>query len=69
MTYPKDVPYDESPEAMVENVPNDIIESALSSVKYGECPECSERQFYRMVAGHNSEHDCIGCGETLRIVG
>lgn len=69
MTYPKDVPRDERKEATVENVPDDIIESALYSVDYGECPECGERQFYRVVAGHNSEHDCVGCGETLRIVG
>lgn len=70
MSYPKRVPRDEQPEYTIENIPDDVLKSAISiAVKYGACPHCGESQFYNTVPGHNSSHECQECNETMTVVG
>lgn len=68
--YPERVSRDERPETTVENVPDDVLESALSiAVSYGECPRCGTRQFHPIMPGHNTSWDCRDCDNPMRIVG
>lgn len=70
MTYPDRVSKDERPESTVENIPDDILRSAIkTATTYGECPECSERQFMVIIPGHNSSHKCRNCEEVMTVVG
>jgi len=67
--YPNRVDMDDRPEPTVSNVPEDVLESALSiATRYGECPECDTAQFYPVVPGHNSSWDCRECGFTMQVV-
>lgn len=68
--YPDHVSRDEQPSKTVENIPDDIVEGALSiGVGYGACPECGEEQFYNRAPGRNAYHDCVECGFGMTIVG
>jgi len=61
---------DDRPDANAENVPDEIVEKALSfCARYGECPHCGERQFYPAFDTHNTEWDCRECGETIKVIG
>lgn len=67
---PDYVDFDEQPEFTKENIPEDVLEEAISiAVAYGECPFCEFEQFYPIVPGHNSSWDCRDCGEEMSIVG
>lgn len=68
--YPDYVPKDETPDATVENIPNEVVERAISiTCSYKECAECGARQWFAYVPGRNSEQDCCECGEVNRLVG
>lgn len=68
--YPERVPRDEQPARSPNNIPDDVLDRAISiAVRYGECPYCGERQFYTTVAGYNTSHECGECGESMRVVG
>lgn len=64
------VPIDEQPERVPENIPDDILQTVVDyAASYGECPCCETQQWHPVLAGHNSSHDCVECGETLSIIG
>lgn len=68
--YPRHVPADERPERTLENIPDDVVSNALTiATRYGECPECNERQFYTVMPGYNTTHECTECGLEMRVVG
>lgn len=58
------------PEPTVENVPEDVLKSALSiATAWKKCPNCGTKQFVNVVPGHNSSHECRDCGESYTAVG
>jgi len=67
--YPNHVPMDERPDRTIENIPDDVIEKAISTCQYKECPHCGHRQWFNYVPGHNSSAECKDCGEEVPLVG
>lgn len=68
--YPNPVDTEERPEFTPENIPDEILEEAISTaVIYRECPHCGERQFMNVTPGYNRRHTCADCGEGLTVVG
>jgi hypothetical protein len=70
VNYPNSVDSDETPEATIENVPDDVLEATLSyAVTYKACPDCGREQFIPVVPGHNSTRDCRECGFEMKVIG
>jgi uncharacterized protein (DUF983 family) len=68
--YPDHVPREDRPDPTPENIPDDLVRSALATATvYGACPECGEKQFFPRVTGHNTDTSCSECGQPIRIVG
>lgn len=60
----------QGPTKDVYNIPSEIVQEAIDiTVSYGECPHCGYEQFYTVVPGHNSEHECVNCKEKVKVVG
>ena len=69
-SYPNIVPYDEWPEATIQNIPDETIEDILSRfARYGECSSCGTQQWHPVHHDETLEWDCSDCGETLYIIG
>lgn len=65
-----DTDREERPEATVENVPDDVVESAVSiATAWKKCPRCGTEQFVNVVSGFNSSHECRECGGEYTVVG
>lgn len=61
---------EEVEEPTIENIPDDVLKSAIeTSVLYGECPHCEEQKFYTFCAGRNSSVECSGCEKLITVVG
>lgn len=70
MNYPDYVPIDEQPDHTVENIPEDVLSSAIRiAVTYGECTHCETRQFHPFMPGHNTTWECKSCETEMQIVG
>ena len=68
--YPSRVSEEHRPDRTPENIPDDVLEAAISvATEYGTCPHCGEAQFYPVMAGHNTTWECRECGDEMRIVG
>lgn len=68
--YPEDVPEDEQPPRTVENIPDDVLERALSySVTYERCSECGTEQFFPIHQDRAISWPCENCSAELTIVG
>jgi len=68
--HPNRVPMEERPDATVDNIPDEVLESAIKNgVSYGECPECQTQQFHPTVPGHNTSWECLDCGFVMHIIG
>jgi len=68
--YPDHVPESDRPDPTCDNVPEDVLSTALDwATMYVACPECGEQQFIPTLAGHNTTCDCRECGFEMKIVG
>lgn len=68
--WPDRVSKDEWPERTVENIPDDVVDTALSiATMYGACPNCGEEQFIPTTPGHNSRWTCRACDFEMKVVG
>jgi len=64
------VPSDERPKPSVEDVPDEIVEKALSwATRYAACPECGTEQFFFERPGWNTTVKCGHCGEKVKMIG
>lgn len=68
--WPDRVSKDEWPDRTVENIPDDVVESALEiATMYGKCPNCETEQFIPTTPGHNSRWNCRKCTYEMKVVG
>lgn len=68
--WPDRVPRDDQPDATPENVPDDVLSSALATATmYGACPECGTEQFIPTTPGHNTRWNCRECEFEMKVVG
>lgn len=69
MPFPTLIPKTDWPERTPENIPDEIVEQVLDSVKYRACGNCDEEQWMVQVVSHNTTHTCINCDAELMVVG
>ena len=68
--WPDRVPYDDQPDATPENVPDDVLSSALEiATTYGKCPNCGTEQFIPTTPNMNSRWNCRKCTYEMKVVG
>jgi|APHM01.1.fsa_nt_gi hypothetical protein len=66
---PNHVPSKEYPDTTVENIPQEVLEKAISSCKYVECPHCEERQWFYFTPGVSVTVECESCDDDVKLIG